>query len=147
MGVPESGDTHAAHLQDFFQSTRPGSGSLPVTAQSPYLPRWLSGKEPVCQCRSLGFSLWVGKIPWRRAWQPTPVFFPGEPHAQRSLVGYSPWGHKESDTADRLTLCLFTSQISRSQMRLWQGRRWRCDSALHWSAGLCWHRCPLPHEG
>ena len=50
-------------------------------------------------------------------------------------MGYSPWGHKESDTADRLTLCLFTSQISRSQMRLWQGRRWRCDSALRWSAG------------
>ena len=42
------------------------------------------------------FNLWVGKIPWRRAWQPTPVL-PGESHGQRSLVGYSPWGHKESD--------------------------------------------------
>ena len=40
----------------------------------------------------------VGKIPWRRKWQPTPVFLPGESHGQRSLVGYSPWGHKESDT-------------------------------------------------
>ena len=39
----------------------------------------------------------VGKIPWRRAWQPTPIFLPGESHGQRSLVGYSPWGHKESD--------------------------------------------------
>ena len=38
-----------------------------------------------------------GKISWRREWQPTPVFFPGEFHGQRSLVGYSPWGHKESD--------------------------------------------------
>ena len=37
------------------------------------------------------------KIPWRRAWQPTPVFLPGESHGQRSLVGYSPLGHKESD--------------------------------------------------
>ena len=36
--------------------------------------------------------LWVGKVPWRRAWPPTPVFFPGESHAQRSLAGYSPWG-------------------------------------------------------
>ena len=36
----------------------------------------------------------VGKIPWRRAWQPTPVCLPGEPHGQRSLVGYSPWGHR-----------------------------------------------------
>ena len=39
---------------------------------------------------------WVGKIPWRRAWQPTPVFLPGESHGQRSLVGYSPRGGKES---------------------------------------------------
>ena len=39
----------------------------------------------------------VRKIPWRRAWQPTPVFSPGEFHGQRSLVGYSPWGCKESD--------------------------------------------------
>ena len=41
-----------------------------------------------------GFSPSVWKIPWRRAWQPTPVFFPGESHGQRSLVGYSPWGRK-----------------------------------------------------
>ena len=40
---------------------------------------------------------WVGKIPWSRKRQPTPVFLPGESHGQRSLVGYSPWGHKESD--------------------------------------------------
>ena len=38
-----------------------------------------------------------GKIPWRRTWQPTAVFLPGESHGQRSLVGYSPWGHKESN--------------------------------------------------
>ena len=43
-----------------------------------------------------GFDPWVGKIPWR-AWQPTPVFLPGEFHGQRSLAGYSPWGRKESD--------------------------------------------------
>ena len=41
-----------------------------------------------------------GKIPWRRKWQLTPVFLPGESHGQRSLVGYSPWGHKESDTTE-----------------------------------------------
>ena len=59
------------------------------------------GKEPACQCRRhkrLRFNPWVRKIPWRRAWQSTPVFLPGESHGQRSLVGYSPWGHKESDT-------------------------------------------------
>ena len=44
-----------------------------------------------------GFNPWVGKIPWRRKWQPTPVFLPGESHGQRNLAGYSPWGRKESD--------------------------------------------------
>ena len=42
------------------------------------------------------FSPWVRKIPWRRAWQPTPAFLPGESHGQANLsMGYSPWGHKE----------------------------------------------------
>ena len=44
------------------------------------------------------FNPWVGKTLWRRAWQPTPVFSPGESHGQRSLAGYSPWGCKEWDT-------------------------------------------------
>ena len=55
---------------------------------------WLSGKESTCQCSRLGFDPWVRKVPWRRKWQPTPVFLPGKPHGQRSLVGYSPWGRK-----------------------------------------------------
>ena len=42
-----------------------------------------------------GFNLWVRKIPWRRKWQPTPGFLPRESHGWRSLMGYSPWGHKE----------------------------------------------------
>ena len=46
------------------------------------------------QCRRPGFNPWVGKIPWRREWQPTSVFFPGEFHGQRHLAGYSPWSHK-----------------------------------------------------
>ena len=46
----------------------------------------------------------VQEIPWRRKWQPTAVFLPGEFHGQRSLVGYSPWGRKESDTTERLHL-------------------------------------------
>ena len=53
-------------------------------------PGGARGKEPTCQCRRCkrqGFDLWVGKIPWRRAWQPTPVFLPGESQAQRSLAG------------------------------------------------------------
>ena len=54
-------------------------------------------------CRRSRFDPWVGNIPWRREWLPTPVFLPGEFHGQRSLVGYSPWDHKESDTTKRLT--------------------------------------------
>ena len=45
---------------------------------------------------------WVGKIRWRRAWEPTPVFLPRECHGQRNLAGYSPWGRKESDTTEQL---------------------------------------------
>ena len=73
--------------------------------------KWLSGKEPICQCRrhrKCGFDLWVRKIPWRRKWQPSPVFLPGKSLRQRSLAGYSPWGHKESDTTERLHSLLET---------------------------------------
>ena len=63
-----------------------------------WLPWRLSGKESSCHCRRHGFEPWVWKIPWRRKWQPTPVFLPGKSHWQRSLVGYSPWGCKSLDT-------------------------------------------------
>ena len=43
---------------------------------------------------------WVRKIPWKRTWQPTPVFLPGESHGQRSLAGYSPYDHKELDMSE-----------------------------------------------
>ena len=56
------------------------------------LPWWLSDKEPTYQCRRR--NPWVGKIPWRKKWQPTSVFLPGKSHGQRSLAGYSPWGCK-----------------------------------------------------
>ena len=57
------------------------------------LPRF-SGKESDCQHMRWGFSPWVGKIPWRGKWQPTPVFFPGKSYGQRSLAGNSPWGRR-----------------------------------------------------
>ena len=53
------------------------------------------------QCGRPGFDSWVKKIPWRRKWQPTLVFLAGESHGGRSLVGYSPQGHKESDMTER----------------------------------------------
>ena len=66
-------------------------------------PRWLSSKESACQCRRhrrCRFNPWVRKIPWRRKWQPTPVFLPGKFHRQRTLAGYSPWGLKVLDTTE-----------------------------------------------
>ena len=74
-------------------------------------PWWLSGKEPTCQWRRLGFDPWSGKIACRKEWQPTPGFLPGESRGQRSLVGYSPWDHKESDTTERLTLSLHFNSL------------------------------------
>ena len=64
------------------------------------------GKESTYQCRKPGFYPWVRKIPWRREWQPTLLFLPGESHGQRSMVGYSPWGRKESYMTEQLTLSL-----------------------------------------
>ena len=52
----------------------------------------------------------VQKIPWRRVWQPTTVFLPGESHGQKSLVGYSPWGGKESDTTEVTSHAPLTEQ-------------------------------------
>ena len=62
---------------------------FPLHCHSFRLPRWLSGREPSCQyrrCRRHGFSFWVGKIPWKRKWQPVPVFLPGKSHGQRHLL-------------------------------------------------------------
>ena len=67
------------------------------------LPWWVSSKESTCQFRShrrCEFNPWVEKIPWRKAWQPTPVFLPGHFHGQKSLAGYSLKGHKESDVTE-----------------------------------------------
>ena len=56
-------------------------------------------KDPP-EMRGTGFNPWIGKIPWRKTWQPTPVFLPGECHGQRSLAGYGPWYGKEGDTTE-----------------------------------------------
>ena len=64
---------------------------LVVAENTPFL-----GASICLQCRRPGFDPWLRKTPWSRKWQPTPVCLPGEFQGQRSLVGYSPWGHKES---------------------------------------------------
>ena len=68
------------------------------------------------QCMRPGFDPWVEKIPWKRKWQPTPVFLPGESHGQRSLMGYSPCGHKESDTTERLSTHCIIWKCDRSEI-------------------------------
>ena len=66
------------------------------------------------------FYPWVGKIPWRKEWLPTPWFLPWEFHGQRSLVGYTPWGCKESDMTERLTVP-YSSPCPLANPGRWQG--------------------------
>ena len=81
-----------------WMSTAPTN---PHSASASLGLRWLR----IClQCRRCGFNPWVGKISWRRKWQPTPVFLPGKSYGQTSLAGCNPWGRKELDTADQLSL-------------------------------------------
>ena len=74
------------------------------SASSKGLPWWLRQERICLQCGRPGFDPWVGKIPWRRKWLPTPIFLLLEFHGQRCLVGHSLWGHQELDTIERLTL-------------------------------------------
>ena len=91
------------------------------------------------QCRRPGFDPWLGKIPWRREWQPIPVFLPGMFHGQKSLAGYSPWGCKESDMAEQLTLWLHVRvwvPVGIEEMILWstlsrQGSQTRKGEVSH----------------
>ena len=78
----------------------------------PMLPRWLRRQRIGLQYRRPWFDPWVRKSPWRKKWQPTPVFSPGEFHGQRSLVGCSPSGHKELDTTEWLTLKIYLLTLS-----------------------------------
>ena len=93
------------------------SSLLPLAIKPPWdsLVAQMVKKKFCLQCGRPGFHPWVWKIPWRKEWQPTPVFLPGEFHGQRSQAGYSPWGRKESDKTERLTLDSHRGQA------LWMG--------------------------
>ena len=71
-------------------------------------PGGLEGKVSACNARDPGSIRGSGRFPWRRKWQPTPVFLPGESHEWRSMVGYSPRGLKESDTTEQLHFLSFS---------------------------------------
>ena len=83
-----------------------GKPDINYLQQRKGFPGGASGKQSTCQCRRPSFDPWVGKIPWRRKWLPTPVFLSGEFHGQRSLADYSPWSHKEADTTEWLIFSL-----------------------------------------
>ena len=100
---------------------------LPTTQDHPHLPSpsaspdrtWgfpggSEDKESACNAGDTGLIPGWGRFPGERKWQPTLVFLPGESHGQRSLVGYSPWGRKESDTTECLSLTFRTVQYEPS---------------------------------
>ena len=86
---------------------------------TPGLPKWRSGEESAYQGRRCGFDPWVRKIPWRRNWQPTPIFLPGKSHGKTSLVGCSPWGGKRVGLNDS------NNNYSRNKWISWDFPRWR----------------------
>ena len=101
---PDSSSGHVALEQEPCPGAL-GVGSLrlryPVVSAS--LLAQMVKNWPAINVGDLGLIPGSGRSPWRREWQPTPVFLPGEFHGQRSLASYSPWGHRESDTTERLT--------------------------------------------
>ena len=104
------------------------------------LPNGLSGKESTYQWRRCGFTPWVGKIPWRRKWQLTPVFLPGKFYGQRSPTGYSSWGRKRVGhhlVTKQWHLCVYIYiythtyvYICTSGFAEWPQVRWRSSCSL-----------------
>ena len=98
------------------------------SSSSGVFPNGSAGKEPACQCRRPRFNPWVGKIPWRRERLPMPVFLPGESHGLRSLVGYRPWGRRETDTmevSEHSIACQFPSAHVPGGIPPARGCNWR----------------------
>ena len=95
------------------------------------LPKWLSGKESACQYRRCKFSPWVGKIPWRRKWQSTPGFLPGESHGQRNLKRYMgsqvrhDWAHMQTSHCSSVSFLqcsslIYVQRFSSLEQFFWQ---------------------------
>ena len=108
------------------------------------LPCWLSGKEPSCQYRRYRLDPWVGKVPWRSKREPTPVFLSEESHGQRSLVGYSLWGCKESDTTEWLHVHVQTMVEVMKIMVTSFRRSHACTYTLSTPNPAAGHHWPMP---
>ena len=117
-----------------------------VTSASMGFPGGANGKEPTCQCRRhkrCGFDPWVGKIPWRRKREPTPVFLPGKSHGLRSMAGYSPWGHKGSYTTESNLAVALEGERNRSILVVQRAQNFRVkERRVWWRQGgrnpFCW---------
>ena len=96
-----------------------------VTSAVLGLPWWLRQGSVCMQCGSPGFYPWVGKIPWRRKWHPTPVLLPEKFHGWRNLVGYSPWGHKESDMTEQFHYAVLGKKTQGIKFSLEKRNRWQ----------------------
>ena len=104
-GISLEGMMLKLKLQYFANYLADSKRKLRETGYKYYITKLLTGfpgggKESACQRRRQKrhrFNPWVGKIPWSRKWQPTPVFLPRKFHGQKRLVGYNSWGHKELD--------------------------------------------------
>ena len=92
--------------------------------------------------RRCKFSVWVRKIPWRRKWHPSSVFSPGKSHGQRSLIGYSPWGHKELDTTKWLHFLSFFLNVAQPVKK--PAMRETCVLFLGWKDALEKGKVPTP---
>ena len=106
-------------------------------------PDGAHGKESTCQCRRCkrhGFDPWVGKIPWSKKWQPTPVFLPGKFHWQRSLAGYCLRRHKELDMTARL------NTHPHSCVAVWSATGCEVSGVTwgSWARPVCWVLLGIP---
>ena len=118
-GITDSMDMSLSRLQEMVKDREVWHAIVHgVTKSWARLSDWTTdGKESACSCERLGINPWIRKMPWRRKWQPTPVFLPGELHGQKSLAGYSPWTCKESDTSEWLTHIYFAFQWNTDRLQ------------------------------
>ena len=115
------------------------SGSFHLAWHSPGLPGGSSGEESACQHGSRrrgGLDPWVGEIPWRRKWQPTPAFLAGWRHKQTSLAGYSTWGCKKSNT---------TKHASNTKCNTLQVNPWCHKDNISFLGWVIFHCLYIPH--
>ena len=127
---------HGPAFKPHGLSKKLAPGSVRLLRCPPGFPGHASGKEPACQRRGhkrCGFHPWVRKIPWRRAWEATPVFLPGESHRKRSLAGYSPWGRKESDTTEWHSTRAHAREAPYYQRDMRTSRREYTRSSYQWA--------------